>query len=155
MPAGVLNHSLTCYLVQFTSGRTDTYYIPHENNLVVNIGDYVIVEADRGEDLGRVIMDNINVPLPRRNSVSAMYNNCRDVSPTFEMEEQMSSMPGQNPQTPSSSNFPKKIYRVAQPIEVESLLGKVRDEINAISVGQYKVQEWKLPMAIIDAEYQW
>ena len=63
--------SLTCFLVQFTSGRTDTYYIQASDahHLKVNVGDYVVVEADRGEDLGRVIMDNINVPMPRRNSV--------------------------------------------------------------------------------------
>lgn len=70
--------SLTCYLVQFTSGRTDTFYIApsinvygyeEPSNLKIKIGDYVVVEADRGEDLGRVLMDNINVPLPRKNSV--------------------------------------------------------------------------------------
>lgn len=58
-------------------------------------------------------------------------------------------------QPANQTNFPKRIYRVASPLEIESLLGKVRDEVNAIAVGQYKVQEWKLPMVIIDSEYQW
>lgn len=79
--------ALTCFLVQFTSGRTDTFHVPQltAQQLQMNqmykelqlqqlqlddiaIGDYIVVEADRGEDLGRVIMNNIHVPMPRRNS---------------------------------------------------------------------------------------
>lgn len=52
-----------------------------------------------------------------------------------------------------NNGMPKKIYRLASAVEIESLQSKIRDELNAIAVGQYKVQEWKLPMAIIDAEY--
>lgn len=160
---------LTCFLVQFTSGRTDTYYIPHESHLSVTIGDYVVVEADRGQDLGRVFMDNISVPLPRRNSTTAVVGGSGTsgssvggvggfgpgndgYAPTFDMDDQQQYNGGNSP---VPSNFPKRIYRLAQPVEIESLLAKVRDEINAIAVGQYKVQEWKLPMVIIDAEYQW
>lgn len=163
LPAGAVNPSgsLHCFLVQFTSGRTDTYYIPYDSTLTVSVGDYVVVEADRGEDLGRVFMDNITVPLPRRNSTSAVYGAAspfESVSPTYEMDDFATnniSGYGGTGAGPTPPNFPKRIYRLAQPVEIESLLGKVRDEINAIAVGQYKVQEWKLPMAIIDAEYQW
>lgn len=166
LPAGAVNPSgsLQCFLVQFTSGRTDTYYIPYDSTLMVTVGDYVIVEADRGEDLGRVFMDNITVPLPRRNSTTAAYsgampgNQFETVSPTYELDDFATnniSGYGGTGSGPTPPNFPKRIYRIAQAIEIESLLGKVRDEVNAIAVGQYKVQEWKLPMAIIDAEYQW
>eukprot|EP00158_Paraphelidium_tribonemae_P002682 Partr_v1_DN25584_c0_g1_i1_m20562 putative PSP1 domain protein len=153
------NSCLDCYLVQFTSGRTDTYFIPHDSRLEIQVGDYVVVEADRGEDLGRVIMDSINVPLPRRNSTSGglMISASSDTpSPTFDnLDDNMSSAAQSASSSASASTMPKKIYRRAQPLEIESLLGKVRDEVNAIAVGQYKVQEWKLPMVIIDAEYQW
>ena len=165
LPAGAVcpQGSLRCYLVQFTSGRTDTYYVPYDSTMNVTVGDYVVVEADRGEDLGRVFMDNITVPLPRRNSTCTTYGGNQmsqydNVSPTYELDDfasnNISGYAGSGP-GPTPPNFPKRIYRIAQPVEIESLLGKVRDEINAIAVGQYKVQEWKLPMAIIDAEYQW
>lgn len=151
--------SLDCFLVQFTSGRTDTYYVPQDSSAAmakIKSGDYVIVEADRGEDLGRVIMDNINVPMPRRNSTTssaAAMTTSFDTTGLLRLPNDIDefSMPSNNP----TNNMPKKIYRLAQPVEIESLLGKVRDELNAIAVGHYKVQEWKLPMAIIDAEYQW
>jgi cell fate regulator YaaT (PSP1 superfamily) len=141
--------SLNCFLIQFTSGRTDTYYVPSDASFPVVVGDYVVVEADRGEDLGRVIMNNINVPVPTR-----MERNADD----FCDDLKMPSVGGgemQDSSFLSNNNFPKQVYRVAEPVEIESLLSKVKDEINAISVGQYKVQEWKLPMTIIDAEYQW
>lgn len=157
--------NLTCYLVQFTCGRTDTFYVPPGITLTISIGDYVIVEADRGEDLGRVIMNNINVPLPRRNSSSAALppyvsgNGLDETNGEYLPDTFSSNVPFPDELLPQmampTSNLPKKIYRIATAIEIESLLGKVRDEINAISVGQFKVQEWKLPMAIIDAEYQW
>lgn len=148
--------NLTCYLVQFTCGRTDTFYIPHEISLTVSIGDYVVVEADRGEDLGRVIMDNINVPLPRRNSTAASIGSGGAHGgfsfDSFEMPDEGACGPMGGS---SQSVLPKKIYRLAAGYEIESLLSKIRDEVNAIAVGQFKVQEWKLPMAITDAEYQW
>lgn len=156
--ATVYNTSLTCYLVQFTSGRTDTYYIPDDQSLNVCIGDYVVVEADRGEDLGRVLMDNINVPVPlnpapapaRRNSTSSVGS-----ASNFMFQDDMYGLNGQHQQQQPQHQSPKRIFRLAQQIEIESLQAKIKDEINAISVGQYKVQEWKLPMMIIDAEYQW
>jgi cell fate regulator YaaT (PSP1 superfamily) len=157
--------SLNCFLVQFTSGRTDTFYIPQNQHqpqhqemvMDVQVGDYVVVEADRGEDLGRVIMDNINVPMPRRNSTSASQQQQQHHQQFHGMQGMgMDDCVGAGAEGSSGgNNLPKQIYRLAQPVEVESLLGKVRDELNAIAVGQYKVQEWKLPMAIIDAEYQW
>lgn len=167
--------SIICYLVQFSSGRTDTYFIPHEAAFEVKVDDYVVVEADRGEDLGRVIMDNINVPLPRRNSAIALSqpSHCHldpnsSQSSFFDVEDLNGGGGGfsangpAQPTTPLSTSslfsqhpFPKKIYRVAQAVEVVSLMRKIRDEVNAVAVGQFKVREWKLPMSIIDAEYQW
>ncbi len=108
--------------MQFTSGRTDTYYIPHEAGYSVTIGDYVVVEADRGEDLGRVIMDNISVPLPRRNSTSSMYAPYEQQNGSYDADEGFGGQIPPNSNIPATSNFPKKIYRIAQPIEVESLL---------------------------------
>ncbi|KAI3631063.1 hypothetical protein MIR68_010553 [Amoeboaphelidium protococcarum] len=187
IPYGGTPQSLTCYLVQFTSGRTDTFYIApsinvygyeEPSNLKIKIGDYVVVEADRGEDLGRVLMDNINVPLPRKNSSGhggqknnqmLQHSQMQHFGLGLGMDDQydfnypgggMQMFGGQQGAQSGSGNggnngMPKKIYRLASAVEIESLQSKIRDELNAIAVGQYKVQEWKLPMAIIDAEYQW
>lgn len=168
--------SLPCYLVQFTSGRTDTFYVPPDANSGANgkqfqpqfkviVGDYVVVEADRGEDLGRVIMDNINVPMPRRkagvgnnsleNVASGMENLFDVAGNANQANASNNALNSANQAGVNATNLPKRIYRLASAMEVESLLRKARDEMNAITVGQYKVQEWKLPMVIIDSEYQW
>lgn len=54
----------TCplYIVEFKAGRTDLFYLP-DANLASSIqrGDLVIVEADRGKDLGKVLHDQISI----------------------------------------------------------------------------------------------
>lgn len=44
------------YVVEFKGGRNDYFYIPDGSDLQVTEGDLVIVEADRGKDLGKVIL---------------------------------------------------------------------------------------------------
>ncbi|WWC90737.1 uncharacterized protein L201_005674 [Kwoniella dendrophila CBS 6074] len=46
------------YIVTFKAGRRDVYYCPDPTLLISN-GDKVIVEADRGSDLGTVIYDQL------------------------------------------------------------------------------------------------
>ena len=46
------------YIVAFKAGRRDVYYCPDPTLLISN-GDRVIVEADRGSDLGTVIYDQL------------------------------------------------------------------------------------------------
>ena len=48
------------YIVEFKAGRTDLFYsaeLAHE----IRVGDLVIVEADRGKDLGKVVNDTITL----------------------------------------------------------------------------------------------
>jgi hypothetical protein len=49
------------YLVAFKCNRADIYYIPENTGLQVKAGDTVIVEGDRGQDLGTVEHVNINI----------------------------------------------------------------------------------------------
>lgn len=46
------------YVIEFKAGRRDFFYldVPSQN---IKTGDLVIVEADRGKDLGKVICDNL------------------------------------------------------------------------------------------------
>ncbi|QDS67732.1 hypothetical protein FKW77_005885 [Venturia effusa] len=49
------------YLVAFKCNRADIYYIPENTGLQVKAGDTVIVEGDRGQDLGTVEHGNIQM----------------------------------------------------------------------------------------------
>jgi hypothetical protein len=61
---GVPLHSVppSCplYIVEFKAGRTDLFYLT-DLSLNVKAGDLVIVEADRGKDLGTVVNDTITI----------------------------------------------------------------------------------------------
>ena len=49
------------YLVAFKCSRAEIYYIPENTGLQVKTGDTVIVEGDRGQDLGTVEAVNVNM----------------------------------------------------------------------------------------------
>ena len=48
------------YIVEFKAGRTDLFYSAELTN-EIRVGDLVIVEADRGKDLGKVVNDTITL----------------------------------------------------------------------------------------------
>ncbi|KAI6011890.1 hypothetical protein BKA83DRAFT_4466677 [Pisolithus microcarpus] len=48
------------YIVEFTPGRSGLFYLT-DLSLDIRVGDLVIVEADRGEDLGTVVNDSITL----------------------------------------------------------------------------------------------
>jgi hypothetical protein len=48
------------YIVEFKAGRTDLFYLT-DLSQDVRVGDLVIVEADRGKDLGKVVNDSITL----------------------------------------------------------------------------------------------
>ena len=50
---------------------------------------------------------------------------------------------------------PKMIYGKAGPQDVQLYAAKTQDEIKALQFCQSKVRAKKLPMEVIDAEYQW
>lgn len=48
------------FIVEFKAGRTDLFYCT-DLSLDIRVGDIVIVEADRGKDLGKVVNDTITL----------------------------------------------------------------------------------------------
>ena len=48
------------YIVEFKAGRTDLFYLT-DLRLDIRVGNLVIVEADRGKDLGTVVDDPITL----------------------------------------------------------------------------------------------
>jgi hypothetical protein len=60
VPLHAVPASCPLYIVEFKAGRTDLFYVT-DLTLDIRIGDLVIVEADRGKDLGKVVNDTITL----------------------------------------------------------------------------------------------
>lgn len=129
------------FVVEFKGGRNDFFYIDENtklaNGATIKEGDLVIVEADRGDDLGKVIIANMTDP----SSISGVHSGLDLDSLASLLAE--------------GTIQPKSIYRLARQNEVSLLLDKARDESKALTVIQAKIRQKELPMEVIDAEYQW
>nr|ODO02298.1 hypothetical protein L204_01031 [Cryptococcus depauperatus CBS 7855] len=72
------------YIVTFKAGRRDVYYCPDPTLLISN-GDRVIVEADRGSDLGTVVADQLTPMDVRdwqeRQATKALLSGAREHQP--------------------------------------------------------------------------
>ncbi|KZT24658.1 PSP1-domain-containing protein [Neolentinus lepideus HHB14362 ss-1] len=148
IPLSFVPPSCPLYIIEFKAGRTDLFYCT-DLSLDIRVGDLVIVEADRGKDLGKVVNDSITLA-----EVEA-----------FQKQQQAKNSAGygdSSPTTPGGPGSggkkdinPKRIYGKAQPQDTQSLVTKMQDEVKALQLCQSKVRQKKLPMEVIDAEYQW
>lgn len=153
-------------VVEFRAGRKDYFYLPvcnvwrmimlvltlrtstllyicilahqEEAPFTVAIGDLVIVEADRGQDLGKVVRLNVTAS-------DAMYESSVSTTAT--------------PTTPTAPTpkriIPKRIVRHAEPSAVKQLVEKARDEKKCLAVVQAKIRQKGMNLEVVDAEYQW
>jgi hypothetical protein len=114
------------YTVQFKRAHR-TFLLDSSLNTPVNAGDFVKVEADRGEDLGIVceISDISSV------KSSALLNKLKNGVSTM-----------------------KCITRLATPGESAQLKGKMSEEDNVIQCCRDRAISYMLPMQVVDAEYQ-
>jgi hypothetical protein len=98
----------------------------------LKVGDYVKVEADRGEDLGCIV-------------AKIEVSEFKEFQPTA----------GYRGRGFSTGQTEKKfLLRIANIDEMYQLLQKFRDEADVLRVIREKVTQRMLPMAILDAEYQ-
>ncbi|KAG2234872.1 hypothetical protein INT48_000535, partial [Thamnidium elegans] len=125
------------YMVEFKSGRTDFYYVS-DPLVKLSIDDLVIVEADRGKDLGKVATDILSV-----DQVVLLQTKTKVISSNDDMEK------------PTNDSHVKRIYRQALQDEINMLNLKDQDEQKALSVCLQKIKNRKLPMEVVDAEFQW
>ena len=167
-------------MVTFKACRAEVYYAQEGTGLHVKTGDLVIVEADRGTDLGTVAQTEINWQMAKdlkehyveehykwlmmfsrhgQNGNGTASNPNGPASSTISV--QMSAIggmgpPGQIPnQDPQSTELkPKMIKRLAQAHEIQTLRDKEGNEAKAKRVCQQKVVEHRLNMEILDAEFQ-
>lgn len=137
------------YYVEFKAGRIDVFFIADNSSLVAKIGDLVIVDADRGRDLGKVVKDHVSpheagvLKLRRHQEQQAILQHNPNTAGA-----------GSNTNAPGVT-MPKQILRYAQPNEVQQILAKQQDEEKAVQMCVQKVQEKGLDMSVLDAEYQW
>jgi hypothetical protein len=165
------------FVVTFKCCRADIFYIQEDTGLQVKPGDLVIVEADRGTDLGTVAHANVSWPKAReykehyaeehykwlmlfsRQSQSGAPSTAN--GPTSLNGAPGSAVGGMGPQShhapqdPQGGEIkPKLIKRLAQNHEIQTLRDKEGNEAKAKRVCQQKVIEHRLNMEILDAEFQ-
>jgi len=145
VPLHAVPESCPLFIVEFKAGRTDLFYCT-DPSVDVRKGDLVIVEADRGKDLGKIVNDTITkqeVEDFQRQQVDIGYN------------DQVPTTPGGQPASGKRDINPKRIYAKATATDAQLLVSKMQDEVKALQLCQTKVRQKKLPMEVIDAEYQW
>lgn len=170
------------FIVTFKCCRADVFYIQEDTGLQVKAGDLVIVEADRGTDLGTVA--HANIPWVKARELKEHYaeehykwlmlfsRQNQTGGPNAVSPNGPSSQPGLNgapgsaiggmgPQSPHGAQEaqggdikPKLIKRLAQNHEIQTLRDKEGNEAKAKRVCQQKVAEHRLNMEILDAEFQ-
>ncbi|KHJ33057.1 putative psp1 domain-containing protein [Erysiphe necator] len=170
------NQPLT--VVVFKSSRPEVFCIQEGTGLAVKPGDKVIVEADRGTDLGTVARTNIDWATAKE--LRDYYSKEHYVLLSLNSQNRQRSLEGSLPNISVSSNNyqggtttitdpssqyithelnsselkPKFIKRLAQKHEIDALREKEGSEAKAKHVCAQKVQEHGLHMDILDAEFQ-
>ncbi|OBT74874.1 hypothetical protein VF21_06783 [Pseudogymnoascus sp. 05NY08] len=166
------------YIVLFKCSRADVFYVQEGTGLSVKPGDLVIVEADRGTDLGTVAQDNVDWATAKELKEHyaeehykwlMMYSQgavgTADGTGAGLMAAsnglQGSAVGGMGPPTqhgmqePNPGELkPKIIKRLAQNHEIQALRDKEGNEAKAKRVCMQKVKEHGLHMEILDAEFQ-
>ncbi|KAJ5106385.1 hypothetical protein N7456_003060 [Penicillium angulare] len=159
------------YIVTFKCHRADVFYIQEDTGLQVKAGDLVIVEADRGTDLGTVQHANVSLQKARefkQQYAEEHYKWLMMFSRQGQLEGANVASPGLNArsatggmgphahgvQETSADIKPKLIKRLAQNHEILTLRDKEGNEAKAKRVCQQKVVEHRLNMEILDAEFQ-
>ncbi|KAJ2579365.1 hypothetical protein GGH95_003144 [Coemansia sp. RSA 1836] len=179
------------FVVQFKGKRCDLYFAPNkgmEPKIIPTLapaaqptpaltasqeavsykpGAYVLVEADRGVDLGMIKEElltaesilSFSSSIPE--AVCADHTAQADVDGSAEPACSAAHKPASTSESQASSSssskdvFVKRIFRVADQREVADLTNnKVMDEQKALSMCQDKVQQRKLSMYVADAEFQ-
>ncbi|KAK3622713.1 hypothetical protein LTR56_022006 [Elasticomyces elasticus] len=168
------------FVVSFKCSRVQVFYLLEGTGLQIREGDIVIVEADRGQDLGTVQHANVTADEARlylRKYAEEQYkwlmmfsiNNApANINPNAQLYGEssasgasrgmlnnapptMQGMPREN----LNNLKPKAIKRLANAHEIKMLAEKEGNEAKAKRACQQKVAHLHLQMEILDAEWQW
>ncbi|KAF2874596.1 hypothetical protein BDV95DRAFT_336618 [Massariosphaeria phaeospora] len=164
------------FVVTFKCSRADVFYLFDNTGLEIRRGDLVIVEGDRGSDLGQVTHADISLENAKKHKAEANTEHFRWLVmfsqyslagasndggmlgalarargfPNTVDRSQLSPMGAQQDQ----DSKPRMIKRLAQQHEIVGLRDKEGLEAKAKRLAAQKAVEHKLPMEILDAEYQ-
>jgi hypothetical protein len=164
------------FVVTFKCSRADIYYLYDNTGLEIRRGDLVIVEGDRGCDLGQVTHADVSLEDAKKHKAEANEEHFRwlvmfsqyslagtandsgmlgalaraNGFPNPMSRAQLTGMGAQQDQDAK----PKMIKRLAQQHEIMGLRDKEGQEAKSKRLGAQKAAEHKLPMEILDAEYQ-
>lgn len=164
------------FVVAFKCSRCDVYYLYDNTGLEIRRGDLVICEGDRGADLGQVTHADVSLEDAKRFKAEGneehfrwlvMFSQYSLAGTTndsgmlgalarangFPSNMNRSQLTGMGAQQDQDAK-PKMIKRLAQQHEIMGLRDKEGQEAKAKRVGAQKAAEHKLPMEILDAEYQ-
>jgi cell fate regulator YaaT (PSP1 superfamily) len=114
------------------------------------VGDLVIVEGDRGKDLGKVTANTLTTK-----QVTLLEHKKQALLQQLEPKHPEPKEQQQQQEDKQKEIHVKRIFRLAAPDEINMLLIKGQDEHKALVVCQQKTKQRKLPMEVVDAEYQW
>ena len=166
------------YIVSFKCARVDVFYLLDNTGLDIKEGDIVIVEADRGQDLGTVQHAQVT-PDDARNykrrygeeqykwlMMFSKHNNKASVNPNAQvygednrsaaLNAAVNNAVGRGMSRDNFNNLkPKAIKRLANSHEIKMLAEKEGNEAKAKRTCQQKVAGLILDMEILDAEWQW
>ena len=149
----------TLHFVKFKANRMDVFYLAKEKKLDLKVKDYVIVDGDRGTDLGMV--SKVNVTEAEARSLTAQLQR-EQAAATAANQNGMNANAMEAIAAAASQvqerdvTIPKKyIHRLAAKGEIDGLQLKMQDEAQAKQVCEMKVQQRGLQMDILDVEYQW
>lgn len=137
------------YAVEFKAGRTEIFYVLEvdgDPQLQVKVGDLVIVEADRGEDLGKV---TIEISVDKLKQLMMPGSRGSPDKDSDILTPELAAL------VHSKEIVPKRIHRLAQPADLKLLQAKAQEEAIAMVRCQSRIRQKKLPMEVVDAEYQW
>ncbi|TNY23265.1 PSP1 C-terminal conserved region-domain-containing protein [Rhodotorula diobovata] len=154
-------------IVGFKAGRKDLFFC-EDPSLRLSEGDLVIVEADRGRDVGKYIksctVDEVH-KFQQQMVELALGQLANPATGANAGVEGLGAALGQqgpgaqaNPAQLARMTKecqPKRIYAKAGPADTHALLAKAQDEIKALQLVRSKVAQKGLPMEILDAEWQW
>ncbi|KAK6460612.1 PSP1 C-terminal conserved region-domain-containing protein [Scheffersomyces coipomensis] len=128
-------------LVGFKAGRIDVFYLPSNPSpdlINLKVGDLVIVEADRGKDLGKIFKLNISIDEARLMKLlqfqeqQAALNESEFVDEHLSVKQMSETNNSANPSVaPPTLHFPKPIVSLAQTNEIFQILNKKQDEEKA------------------------
>lgn len=171
-------HAQKLHIVLFKCNRADVFYIQEGTGLSVKPGDLVIVEADRGTDLGTVAKDNVDWAQAKELKEHyaeehykwlMMFSQNAAVAQDGATAGLMAASNGMHGgavggmgppsqhhmQEPNAGELkPKLIRRHAQSHEIQALREKEGSEAKAKRICQSKVKDHGLNMEILDAEFQ-